>query len=140
MEIQRRLERSNNIDHLGLLLMRRCGLRMGELRNLKLDCVESDFNGHWFLKVPLGKLNNERIIPLDLKTVQIVERIKRHHSFRPDPNSDKIYMISNPSGRRRSAGYFNPLFNDLVRDLAIPGKIHPHRLRHSFATSLLLGE
>ena len=136
-EIQKRLEKSDNIDHLGLLLMRRCGLRAGELRNLKLDCVESDLDGHWFLKVPLGKLNNERIIPLDPKTVEIVERIKRHHSHRPDPNSEKIYMISNSSGRRRSANYLSPLLQDVVKDLAIPGKVCPHRLRHSFATSLL---
>jgi len=57
LELQRRLENQGGIDCLGVLLMRRCGLRVGELRNLTLDCVACDFNSNWFLKVPLGKLN-----------------------------------------------------------------------------------
>ena len=76
--------------------MRRCGLRVGELRDLTIDCVSEDLNGHWFLKIPLGKLNNERIFPLDPDTVEIVEKIKRHHSLRPEPGTNNKYLISNP--------------------------------------------
>jgi site-specific recombinase XerD len=137
IEIQKRLGASNEIDHLGVLLMRRCGLRVGELRNLTFDCVTEDFNGNWFLKVPLGKLNNERIIPLDPETLAVVEKIKRHHSLRPEPGSETVYLISNPSGRRRGKEHFNPILQDVARGLVIPGKVTVHRLRHSFATSLL---
>ena len=137
IEIQRRLWEKNDIDHLGLLLMRRCGLRAGELRDLTLDCVEQDLNDNWFLKVPLGKLHNERIFPLDPKTVEVIEKIKLHHSNRPEAGSDTKYLISNKFGRRRSRGHFNPILQDLTKDLSIPGKVTVHRLRHSFATSLL---
>lgn len=137
LEIQYRLLKSNDIDHLGLLLMRRTGLRVGELRNLTIGCIEEDLNGHWFLKVPLGKLNNERIFPLDLDTVSVVEKIKRHHSLRPEPGTKSTYLISAPSGKRRSRSHFGPILQDVAHDLAIPGKVTVHRLRHSFATSLL---
>jgi site-specific recombinase XerD len=137
LEVQKRLWESSEIDYQGLLLMRRCGLRVGELRNLTIDCVGEDLNGHWFLKVPLGKLNNERIFPLDLKTVELVERIKRHHCLRPEPGTNNKYLISNPYGRRRSRAHFAAILHEVTKDLAIPGKVTLHRLRHSFATSLL---
>lgn len=136
IEIQRRLAQSNDIDHLGILLMRRCGLRVGELLNLKLDCIGQDLNGHYFLKVPLGKLNNERIFPLDPYTVEVVEKIKRHHEIR-GPQALDQYLISAPSGKRRGRGHFGQILLDITRDLTIPGKVTVHRLRHSFATSLL---
>jgi integrase len=52
-----------------LLFTRATGLRIGELRELELDCVhEIDGHGAW-LKVPLGKLATERMVPLDTETV-----------------------------------------------------------------------
>ena len=137
LEIQRRLEENGGIDFLGVLLMRRCGLRVGELRSLTLDCITTDFNKNWFLKVPLGKMNNERIIPLDPKTVEIVQRIQSFHSGRVELGSNSKYLISNPSGQRRSPSHFAAVLQETTKGLAIPGAVHLHRLRHSFATSLL---
>lgn len=137
LEIQRRLQESAEIDHLGLLLMRRTGLRIGELRNLTLDCITTDFNENWFLKVPLGKLNNERVIPLDPKTVEVVQRIQSIHSGRSEPGSNNKYLISNPSGKRRSQTHFGAVLREVTEGMAIPGGVTLHRLRHSFATSLL---
>lgn len=137
LEIQKRLETRGDIDSLGVLLMRRCGLRVGELRNLTLDCITKDFNSNWFLKVPLGKLNNERILPLDPKTVEIVERIQTFHSGRIELGSNCKYLISNPRGKRRSQSHFSAVLQEATNGLAISGPIHLHRLRHSYATSLL---
>ena len=45
-----------------LLLQRACGLRIGELLDIELDCVhEVPGQGAW-LKVPLGKLDSERMV------------------------------------------------------------------------------
>jgi integrase len=58
-----------------LLLARATGLRIGELRDLELDCVhEVPGTGAW-LKVPLGKLDSERMVPLDDDTVALIDRI-----------------------------------------------------------------
>jgi len=58
-----------------LLVQRACGLRIGELLDLELDCIhEIPGQGSW-LKVPLGKLNSERMIPLDEEVLALVDRI-----------------------------------------------------------------
>jgi len=58
-----------------LLLTRATGLRLGELRDLELDCVhEISGHGAW-LKVPLGKLASERMVPIDEETLHVVDRI-----------------------------------------------------------------
>jgi site-specific recombinase XerD len=47
----------------GLLLLRSTGMRVGELLDLELDClVDFGSYGTW-LRVPLGKLNTERMVP-----------------------------------------------------------------------------
>jgi integrase len=56
--------------------MRRAGLRVGELRRLERDCVRDDHNGRHFLKVPLGKLNTERLVPLDAASLEIVTKLQ----------------------------------------------------------------
>lgn len=137
LEIQRRLQESTEIDHMGVLLMRRCGLRVGEMRNLTVDCVGEDLGGNWFLKVPLGKLHNERIIPLDPVTVDLIQKIKSIRANFAEPGTNTHYLISNPRGKRRGREHFAAILQDITKDLAIPGKVNLHRLRHSFATSLL---
>ncbi|MGE0633503.1 MAG: tyrosine-type recombinase/integrase [Pseudobdellovibrionaceae bacterium] len=137
LEIQRRLEQSMEIDHLGILLMRRCGLRVGEMRSLTVNCVGEDLSENWFLKVPIGKLHNERILPLDPVTVDLIHKIKNIRGNFPEPGTNTHYLISNPFGKRRSRTHFAAVLQDVTQDLAIPGKVNLHRLRHSFATSLL---
>jgi site-specific recombinase XerD len=63
-----------------LLLARATGLRLGELRDLELDCVhEVPGTGAW-LKVPLGKLGTERMVPLDDNTIALIDRITETRS------------------------------------------------------------
>ena len=63
-----------------LLLLRATGMRIGELTMLELDCMhEVPGSGAW-LKIPLGKLLTERMVPIDEETVEIVDRIVAHRS------------------------------------------------------------
>ena len=55
-------------------------MRIGELTMLELDCVhEVPGSGAW-LKVPLGKLLTERMVPIDEETTGLVDRITGHRS------------------------------------------------------------
>lgn len=57
----------------GLLLLRATGMRLGELLDVELGCL-LDFAGHGnWLRVPVGKLNCERMVPLDPDTVQVID-------------------------------------------------------------------
>jgi integrase len=75
-ELQRRLKDAGDLYSLGLLLMRKTGIRNGELRSLENNCIRRDHRGNVFLKVPLGKLDNERLVPIDKNTEELIERIR----------------------------------------------------------------
>ncbi|HEY3259025.1 MAG TPA: tyrosine-type recombinase/integrase [Pseudonocardiaceae bacterium] len=57
----------------GLRLLRATGMRVGELLDLELDCLlDFDRHGTW-LRVPPGKLNSERVVPLEPDTVAVID-------------------------------------------------------------------
>jgi integrase len=132
-QLQSRLRESNSSLALGLYLMRRTGLRIGELRHLERECVRADHSGTHFLKVPLGKLHNERLVPLDEPALRAVTELQRRA---PDTSA---WLLENPWGRPFRAKAYNGVLTKLAGDLPGSGRLTPHRLRHTFATSLLSG-
>ncbi len=96
----------NRLTADALLLQRACGLRIGELVDLELDCVHQvPGQGAW-LKVPLGKLATERMVPLDEETVALVDRIVATRSpGRPIPHprhGRPVQFLLTHHGRRLS--------------------------------------
>jgi site-specific recombinase XerD len=130
--LQKRLRRSRCRLQLALLLMRNTGLRIGELLRLSHRCVRSDARGHNFLKVPLGKLDTERLVPLDAKTLRLVRRLQRlgggHRTF-----------LLESGGRPIHHSVMNAAFRKACHGLSTPEPITSHRLRHTYATTLLAG-
>ena len=123
-----------------LLLARATGIRMGELVDLELDCVhEVRGQGAW-LKVPLGKLATERMVPLDDYGVEIVDRIVAFRSpGRPlrHPRSGRLVeFLLTHQGRRISADTLRDELHRAAEDAGI-GQVVPHQLRHTFATALV---
>lgn len=123
-----------------LLLARATGVRIGELRDLELDCVhEVPGQGAW-LKVPLGKLDTERMVPLDDETLDIVDRIAANRSPGrplPHPRSGRLVeFLLTHQGRRVSV---DVLRDELARAAAAAGieRVTPHQLRHTYATALV---
>jgi len=139
--LSRALEVSpNRLAADALLLQRATGLRIGELVDLELDCVhEIEGQGAW-LKVPLGKLDNERMVPLDDETVAIVDRIVQARSpGRPLPHprsGRRVEFLLTHYGKRLSV---NALREELRRaaDAAALERVTPHQLRHTYATALV---
>jgi site-specific recombinase XerD len=132
-QLQSRLRDSSSSLALGLFLMRRTGLRIGELRHLERECVRADHNGKHFLKVPLGKLHNERLVPLDEAALVAVTELQRRA-----PQTSP-WLLENPWGRPIRAEAYTQVLLALAGDLPVSGRLTPHRLRHTFATSLLNG-
>lgn len=123
-----------------LLLQRACGLRIGELVDLELDCVhEVPGQGAW-LKVPLGKLATERMVPLDDETVDLVDRIVEYRSpGRPlrHPRTGKLVeFLLTHQGRRVSADTLRAELHRAAVDAGLDDVV-PHQLRHTFATALV---
>jgi integrase len=123
-----------------LLLARACGLRIGELLDLELDCVhEVPGNGAW-LKVPLGKLDTERMVPLDDETVTLIDRITATRSegraFAHPRYGRPAQFLFTHHGRRLGQ---QALRLELDRAAQVAGIAHvtPHQLRHTFATAMV---
>jgi site-specific recombinase XerD len=134
-ELMARLENSNCMYQQGLLLMRRTGIRVGELISLEQNCIRVDPNGNAFLKVPLGKLDNERLVPLDDKALRILKKLQEQ-----DPSDGKIYLLEqNTKKRKTHYGLYAKALKLAANELETDGKITTHRLRHTFATTLLNG-
>jgi site-specific recombinase XerD len=129
-ELQHRLAASQDPAAWALLLMRHTGLRIGELRDLEFHCVRTD-DRRPLLKVPLGKLNNERLVPLDAASVELVRRLQSS-GFRP-----RSWLVPGAGGARASYYRIRCVLLTHSRGLPDPARITSHRLRHTFATEML---
>ena len=130
----------NELAALALRLQRACGLRIGELLDLELDCVHQiDGNGAW-LKVPLGKLATERMVPLDTETLELIDRITAIRSpGRPLPHPryrrPAQFLFTYLGRRLTQQGLRREL--DHAADIAGLEHITSHQLRHTYATALV---
>jgi integrase len=111
-------------------LLARTGMRAGELAGLRDDAMYRVGDTYW-LRIPLGKLHNERTVPLHPMLVGLINdyRVWRgptstgllverndHQPF--DRRTIHRYVVA--AGRRAGIGH-----------------VHPHALRHTLATQCI---
>ena len=109
-------------------MLARTGLRVGELCALPLDAVVFMSGRHW-LRVPIGKLHNDRYVPLH---AQLVELLEIHQQDRSDDVDRLIIWNDGPLDRHQIARMLNR-----VSKAAGIGHVHPHQLRHTLATQAI---
>ncbi len=130
-------------------ILRATGMRTGELVDLELDCLhEVSGQGTW-LKVPMGKLHTERMVPVSSETVAVFDAVVEHRgAIRPLPHPDTgrlTEFLFVHRGRRISRNYVRDGLSRAVRAAGLvdtegrPLAITPHQLRHTFATTLVNG-
>ena len=130
----------NRLPADALLLQRACGLRIGELLDLEMDAViDIPGAGSW-LKVPLGKLDTERMVPIDPDILTLLDRITTTRSpgrpIRHPRTGRPADFLFTAHGRRLGQ---NGLRRELDRAAGVAGLPHitPHQLRHTYATALI---
>ena len=118
------------LDRLVIEILARTGMRAGELCDLDADAVIKIGDAFW-LRVPLGKLRNDRYVPLHPQLVDLLsewtstnlEHIRRHHRLVADHrgtlNRHRVCRIVRRVGR------------------ACGVDVHPHQLRHTLATQAI---
>jgi len=115
-----------------------CGLRVSELTGLDVADVERSSR---LLRV-VGKGDKERVVPIGgaaLRAVEVYLRDGRpmlrsaHGRTRPDPGA----LFLSARGSRVTRQAVHGLVRDYGRRVGL--ELHPHTLRHSFATHLLEG-
>jgi integrase len=109
-------------------MLARTGLRVGELCRLTADAV-TRINGRHWLRVPVGKLHNDRYIPLH---PQLVELLNAHQTGRSDDTDRLIIWNAGPLNRHQ----ITRMLNRVAKAAGI-GHVHPHQLRHTLATQAI---
>lgn len=103
------------------------GLRVSELSGL--DLADADLDAG-MIRVRAGKGRKDRLCPLGAPAVEAIRSWLSHRGSAPGP------LFLNPQGGRLSVrGLY-----DVVRDSGVKNGlagVHPHALRHSYATHLL---
>jgi site-specific recombinase XerD len=127
-ELQRRFLQAGTIYGQALFLMRRSGMRVGELARLEPRCLDEDLQGRVFLKVPLGKLDNERLVPIDDQTSQLTRTLQTRSQ------TDSAFLIEPHFARSTVIEYLRAALKDVAEGLDIPGPVVSHRLRHTAAS------
>jgi integrase/recombinase XerD len=114
-----------------------CGLRVSELTGLRLSNLYLDVG---FVKV-VGKGNKERLVPIGEAAIKQIQLYRAHiRSALPviKKGSEDILFLN-----RRGAGLSRVMVFMILKDLGmqigLQQNIHPHTLRHSFATHLVEG-
>jgi site-specific recombinase XerD len=137
-KLQSHLASSDDVLKKALLLIRLTGLRIGEAVGLPGDALWQDHAGHHYLKIPLGKLDKERMVPVDERIRSLVEwHLARTRRIKGKSFSGNLMVTG--SGAPLSVRDLRFTLHNACRDVKIFERVNVHRLRHTYATALLNG-
>jgi site-specific recombinase XerD len=114
------------IRRLGVEILARTGMRVGELCELEHDAVNIMGNEPW-LRIPVGKLHNDRFIPLQPVLVDLIAQYQA--SDGPFTPGRLLSGRDGPLNRHAVSRWVKTV----ARRAGVDG-VHPHKLRHTFAT------
>jgi integrase/recombinase XerD len=128
-EVLRLLSVVTNPKHLTMLMVAYgAGLRTSELRALRVRDIDSE---RMVIHIRRSKGHKDRFVPLSPK---LLEQLRTY--WRACHPRDVLFPGRDPA-RRMGATAFRMLCRRAARRAQITKRVHPHLLRHSFATHLL---
>jgi site-specific recombinase XerD len=143
-QLQQQLRLVDTLEGNALRLMRATGIRISECIDLPLDCLQQISEQQVALRVPLGKLHSERLVPVDEETQHVVARMVELGAL---PRAVGRAPIPVPEAQAfllprywQPVTWYRILHNtlrDMARAAGCTGRVNPHRLRHSFATEMV---
>jgi integrase/recombinase XerC len=121
-------------DRLIFELLYGSGLRVSELVGLNFEQV----NRAGRMLLVRGKGKKERTIPFGSKASEVLDEYLRERSRRfPNGTPDEEPILVNARGKRLTTRSAHRIVRHYARLLSGDPTLHPHSLRHAFATHLL---
>jgi site-specific recombinase XerD len=111
-------------------MLLRTGLRVSEYISLRADAVVQIGAGPW-LHVPVGKLREDRYLPLHPHLTALIDRYRAAHV-----PADHPLLLPRENGRALDRHTVTRLINRAGAAAGLP-HIHPHQLRHTLATQAI---
>jgi len=108
-------------------LLARTGMRVGELAGLEDDAVVRHGSVHR-LRIPIGKLHNDRYVPL---LPMLVDLIIDYQAVRGRSRSG--FLVERDDGQPFDRRTIHRYVATIAKRAGI-GHVHPHQLRHTLAT------
>jgi site-specific recombinase XerD len=108
----------------------RTGLRVSELIGLQADAIVQIGVGHW-LHVPVGKLHDDRYLPLHPHLVDLIGDYRTRHVSMSNP-----LLLPRENGKPMDRHGVTRYLNKAANDAGI-GHVHPHQMRHTLATQAI---
>ncbi len=121
-------------DRAILEVMYACGLRVSELCNLELNCIDWE-NG--FIRIT-GKRLKERIVPIGKHAINAINDYISKSRIHFVKEQTPFVFLNRLGGKLSRMGIWNIVKKYSIK-AGINKDIHPHTFRHSFATHLLEG-
>lgn len=124
-EISDMLNKTKNIKHKCLIaIIYSCGLRRSEAIQLRIEDIDSK---RMLIKIKGAKGGKDRYVQLAKASLEILRTY--YHANRPIN-----WLFEGPHGRQYSAASISKVIKRAARLAGIKKRVHPHILRHSFAT------
>jgi len=108
----------------------RTGLRVSELIGLQADAIVQIGVGHW-LHVPVGKLHDDRYLPLHPHLVDLIGDYRTRHV-----SATNSLLLPRENGKPMDRHGVTRYLNKAATDAGI-GHVHPHQMRHTLATQAI---
>ena len=117
------------LDRLVIELLAHTGMRVGELCGLATDAIAVVSGASW-LRVPVGKLHNDRYVPLLPRLVDLLA------DWQADHDDDGTGRLLTKNGGPLDRFAVSRMLDRAARRAGI-GHVHPHQLRHTLATQAI---
>ena len=108
-------------------LLARTGIRVGELSGLEDDAMIRQGDGHR-LRIPIGKLHNDRYVPLLPMLVDLIEEYRAERG-----RSHSGHLLERDDGQPFDRRTIHRYVASVAKRAGV-GHVHPHQLRHTLAT------
>ncbi len=133
--LQQEFIKRNDLASNAFLLIRYTGMRIGECADLSFDCLSSTGPGQWAVLVPAGKVEKERMVPVDSLAVTVVQRLRFYRFL--DARAQDGRLLARSSTKDALLKHLRLYLHQVCLSLGLSTRIVPHQMRHSFATEML---